>query len=792
MDSSVLLDNINDILSIWDSHQSNTHSLQPFSPNAGLFSPPSFPSMVPDDPILMTSTANTASSMQPSAHLRPGDNGKRKKYNNKHNKYHPATSPANYHKSRSKHSKNNKEEASKLHRNKSQPSSTASPTLVTMAGPHQTFYIKDDTSIHSNNRSKNTASSASNKSSKHSHSRHRGHHHHNISRTPINITNVEEIPSFIKRNDRRLNLLKEMIELKRLELERISARHDCTLSSIISLYISAGNNIISLRKQHRTLSLFAEQLSREGQIRNKLSDSILNTLHNIEEQRKNLLNVIESPSWEIKHHFHILSFEHFRGNQQPHLLEIAEVLPSRLQIAAISHHSTTLNDTLLKQFNVAQKERDLLYKKLSQIDKKRNLTQAHLKDYKKMMTIIKKNIGEKKLKQKQEQENAAKLQQQQQQQHKQNKQQSQSMSISPPFLGRPGMPMPPGLNPMVLRDARARAAMATLSPTGSPAFGAMRTPDRFRRKYLEGIGISKSKKVEFNLVEFVVQINKFLGISNDETKQELKDLKDSSDLINPLTGQMANDKNKDSKDKDKNKEKEKEKTESKDNKEEADKEKTSEEKKEEKKESEDSNKKANGSSSSLLSSSSSASTSSKSKSKYKNRRRLIERPLKQNILNIIDKDKFVLREEKGTGNAAKIAYSVALKEDEEKEGYHAAKSPEITVKSPRSAHSSTSELKEDGEHDEIDLNIALLDTLDIGNEMLSEKDGSLDAPHRDWSVLAKHLKDSSKEQARRKQILKQLERILHVREGLIVGFDQLQQIYDEQQKSKFPSKNDIE
>merc|ERR1712129_150123 len=54
------------------------------------------------------------------------------------------------------------------------------------------------------------------------------------------------------------------------------------------------------------------------------------------------------------------------------------------------------------------------------------------------------------------------------------------------------------------------------------------------------------------------------------------------------------------------------------------------------------------------------------------------------------------------------------------------------------------------------------------------------APHRDWSVLAKYLKDSSKEQARRKQILKQLDRILHVREGLIVGFDQLRQIHAKQ------------
>lgn len=206
---------------------------------------------------------------------------------------------------------------------------------------------------------------------------------------------METIPRFLSSNDRRLTLLAEMIDLKRAELERISHRHDETLSGIMSLYLSATAHIVRLRKEHRTLCLFAEQLAREGQLRNKVSDSILETLHNVEEQRKKLLNKIESPSWEIKHHFHILSFEHFRGNEQPHLLEIAEVLPSRLQIAAIAHDSALKNDALLRHLAVAQKERDLLFKKLSQIDKRRNLTQAHLKDYRKMMNIIRKNIGPK-------------------------------------------------------------------------------------------------------------------------------------------------------------------------------------------------------------------------------------------------------------------------------------------------------------------------------------------------------------------------------------------------------------
>merc|ERR1712228_362648 len=445
----------------------------------------------------------------------------------------------------------------------------------------------------------------------------------------------------------------------------------------IDLYLSATASVIHLRKQHRFLSSFAEQLSREGQIRNKLSDSILSTLHNIEEQRKNLLNKIESPSWEIKHHFHILSFEHFRGNQQPHLLEIAEVLPSRLQIAAISHSSTLKNDALLKQFNIAQKERDLLYKKLSQIDKKRQLVQSHLKDYKKMMQINKKHI--------------------------EFEQMMQSMA----------------------------------SPVASPSFGPMNGrfvgSDRFRLQYLSAINIRKSNKKKFDLIQFVVQIDKFLGISSIETDKELNDLKDESDLINPITGKLNNPSNddKDDEQKDKN-------------------EHDGDENKEDVNDDNDVDMDGN------EKNEQNEEVTIKKKTKYK-RRLLKSKPLRQNILNIIDKQKFVLHGvQSQKENDKKMIYSVSLRSDEN----------EI-------------EMKEDANEYEVDLSDNIHGNHFEAKQVVQneENKNTMDAPHRDWSVLAKHLKDSSKEQARRKQILKQLERILHVREGLIVGFDQLKQIY---------------
>merc|ERR1711920_368612 len=80
------------------------------------------------------------------------------------------------------------------------------------------------------------------------------------------------------------------------------------------------------------------------------------------------------------------------------------------------------------------------------------------------------------------------------------------------------------------------------SPAASPNFGPMRGgkfgSDRFRLQYLSAINIRKSNKKKFNLSAFVVQIDKFLGIPQAETDKELNDLKDDTDLINPITGKL--------------------------------------------------------------------------------------------------------------------------------------------------------------------------------------------------------------------------------------------------------------
>ena len=136
-----------------------------------------------------------------------------------------------------------------------------------------------------------------------------------------------------------------------------------------------------------------------------------------------------------------------------------------------------------------------------------------------------------------------------------------------------------------------------------------------------------------------------------------------------------------------------------------------------------------------------------------------EKKIRQNVLDILDKEMFAVSEE-ATDRGDWKNYSVALKSSKD--------AMEVDPEPALIGHGREDEAK----HDDVTRSL-------IRNEQESNGGGggtvSVDAPHRDWSVLAKYLKDSSKEQAKRKQILKQLERILHVREGLIVGFEQLRQ-----------------
>merc|ERR1711902_294980 len=136
------------------------------------------------------------------------------------------------------------------------------------------------------------------------------------------------------------------------------------------------------------------------------------------------------------------------------------------------------------------------------------------------------------------------------------------------------------------------------------------------------------------------------GISNDETNKELKELKDNTDLINPITGQInnpsiASSDNKEEKKEDKNKNNDDDNQQNKDN---------------------DDDNSQNKDDNDIGDDIEKAKKKKKKYAKIKPKYKMIEKPLRQNILKIIDKNKFNLKQEKIKQNElTKTVYSVSLK-----------------------------------------------------------------------------------------------------------------------------------
>jgi len=191
--------------------------------------------------------------------------------------------------------------------------------------------------------------------------------------------------------------LKNVAADKRSDLEQITGELKKAQTEITSLFHRALTRVNDLKKHARTLTAFAEDLSTLGRLRDERAETLLVKLKGIDDYRRKTLDAIYDPRWEIKCHFHLFSLEHWRGNTQPSLLDIAEVLPGRLHLVSMAkclHLSQEQNHIRFKTLN---RERDALRKKLEDVEKHRKLTQGALKDYAQMLEVMKKSMSPKQL-----------------------------------------------------------------------------------------------------------------------------------------------------------------------------------------------------------------------------------------------------------------------------------------------------------------------------------------------------------------------------------------------------------
>ena len=105
---------------------------------------------------------------------------------------------------------------------------------------------------------------------------------------------------------------------------------------LLSLYETTLHKLFLLRSTERLLSSQSGQLLKALQAEESLLTTLNSTLKRIRHQHKKLLGRITAPRWEVRHHYHMTCIEHSLGHRQPHVMDVAEMLPGHLRLYAIA------------------------------------------------------------------------------------------------------------------------------------------------------------------------------------------------------------------------------------------------------------------------------------------------------------------------------------------------------------------------------------------------------------------------------------------------------------------------
>ena len=105
---------------------------------------------------------------------------------------------------------------------------------------------------------------------------------------------------------------------------------------LLSLYETTLNKLFLLRSTERLLSSQSGQLLKALQAEEGQLTTLNSTLKRIRHQHKKLLGRITAPRWEVRHHYHMTCIEHSLGHRQPHVMDVAEMLPGHLRLYAIA------------------------------------------------------------------------------------------------------------------------------------------------------------------------------------------------------------------------------------------------------------------------------------------------------------------------------------------------------------------------------------------------------------------------------------------------------------------------
>lgn len=171
-------------------------------------------------------------------------------------------------------------------------------------------------------------------------------------------------------------------------IEQSTAAARQVLSQFYDLAESTIDRLRQLQQQERQYSAQAGQTLRALQGEESVINALSHALKDTKNQRRELLGKMSAPRWEVRHHYHMTVFEHSLGHKQPHVMDVAEMLPGHLRIFAISKTGALTKRAFSYTLNKAKSERQMAAENIKQLYAQLQATRNDIKQLQEVVTSI--------------------------------------------------------------------------------------------------------------------------------------------------------------------------------------------------------------------------------------------------------------------------------------------------------------------------------------------------------------------------------------------------------------------
>jgi len=134
--------------------------------------------------------------------------------------------------------------------------------------------------------------------------------------------------------------------------------HQQLSEQIKSLYQQQQERLHVLRIMEKTISSQAGALLKRLQSEESSTSMLSSIIKRYKSEHKKLLSKISNPRWEIAHHYHMTCIEHQLGHRQPHVLDVAELLPGHLRIYCLARGSAIFKRALMYYSSKSKADRN--------------------------------------------------------------------------------------------------------------------------------------------------------------------------------------------------------------------------------------------------------------------------------------------------------------------------------------------------------------------------------------------------------------------------------------------------